>query len=180
MRSIFSVSALAIVLSLFGHGGLAVTFSCYTYTSTVGPPRCPPKPYGCVEPTCVVSTTASTTLPCPAKSCTTTPTVTTTTPCTGCRKGCYTTTSRVTTTSPCPDCYTATAALQPPPECPPYGCNPPRCTFTDTFTAPCKDPSCPQTPTVTLTQSCNPFCRTRCATSMTTVTETDCPPTPYY
>ena len=162
------------------YGGLAATPSCYTYTSTVDPPQCPPKPYGCVEASCVVSTTVSTGLPCLAEACATTPTVTTTRPCTGCREGCYTTTSTVTTTTPCPDCYTATVGPQPPPECPQYGCYPPRCTVTDTFTAPCENSSCPQTPTFMVTPTCNPFCRTGCATSLTTVTETKCPVTRYY
>lgn len=164
--------------AIMGHSiqsSQASTFSCYSSTSTVEGPDCPLST--CAIPTCEVSATVVTTLPCLAKQCSTTPTVTTTRPCTPCYTGCYTTTTRITTTESCPRCYTATVGPQPPPECPPYGCVPPKFTCTRTFTAPCADPDCPQTPTVYATPSCNPICRRGCATSVTTTTKTKCPPT---
>lgn len=162
---------------------MAAQRTCYTDTEVVDPTKCPPKtPLGCVELLCLAYVTTTKTVPCPDKNCRTTPTVTSTRPCTTtCAKGCGgTSTQTITTTSPCPSCYTATYRQSPRNCPPPMSCFEVQCIIESTFTAPCRNPACPTTPTVTITESCRTTCRAGCATTYTTVTASTCNPTPYY
>lgn len=167
------------------YSGFIEARTCFTDTTFVSPTSCPPKtPLGCFELKCLALETTTTTIPCPDKRCKTTPTITSTRPCTTtCATSCAdTSTQTITSTSPCPTCYTATTRLPPPPNCPPRDCFEIQCIVESTFTAPCRNPACPKTPTVTLTETCRTTCTGGCATTTATVTATKCPttPKPYY
>ncbi|KAI9679305.1 MAG: hypothetical protein M1817_005325 [Caeruleum heppii] len=171
--------------AVFSSLGLAaaITFppKCFTATTDVGMASDCPKPNlaTCPVLNCLVLNTKTVTHPCPNPNCPKTPTRTITQPClTACPEPTCPEVTVTITSRPCPTkkCYTETTTL-PNFRCltpSPTDCIAPACITIETKSAPCKDPNCPKTPTVTTFSPCVTTCRGGCATSTTTVT---CKPT---